>query len=45
MMTLFPQEFWRDAASPALRRYPSDIPWDDPELCRELVGWRYQARG
>lgn len=45
MMTLFPQEFWRDPKSVALRRYPSDIPWDDPALCRELLSWTYEARG
>lgn len=45
MMTLFPQEFWRDPQSVALRRYPSDVPWDDPALWRELLSWRYEARG
>jgi hypothetical protein len=45
MMALFPQELWRDPASPALRRYPSDVPWDDPALCRELLSWRYEAHG
>lgn len=45
MMALFPQEFWRDPASPLLRRYPSDVPWDDPQLWRELLTWRYQAHG
>jgi hypothetical protein len=45
MMTLFPQEFWRDPKSAALRRYPSDVPWEDPALWRELLSWRYDARG
>jgi biotin carboxylase len=45
MMTLFPQEFWRDPKSVALRQYPSDVPWDDPALWRELLSWRYEARG
>ncbi len=45
MMTLFPQEFWRDPKSAALRQYPSDVPWDDPPLWRELLMWRYEARG
>ncbi len=45
MLTLFPQEFWRDPKSVALRRYPSDVPWDDPALWRELLSWRYEARG
>jgi len=45
MMTLFPQEFWRDPKSAALRQYPSDVPWNDPALWRELLSWRYEARG
>jgi hypothetical protein len=45
MMALFPQEFWRDPKSAALRQYPSDVPWDDPALWRELLSWRYEARG
>jgi hypothetical protein len=45
MMTLFPQEFWRDPKSAALRRYPSDLPWEDPALWRELLSWRYEAHG
>jgi hypothetical protein len=44
-MTLFPQELWRDPASPALRQFPSDVPWDDPALCRELMSFRYDAHG
>lgn len=42
-MTLFPQEFWRDPQSPALREHPMDVPSDDPELLRELLQWRYQV--
>lgn len=34
----FPQEWIRDSASPHLRRFPVDIPWDDPALARALVG-------
>jgi len=41
MMTLFPQELWRDARSPALHEYPMDVPWDDPALLHELLHWRY----
>jgi hypothetical protein len=44
IMTLFPQEFWRDPQSPALRRYPTDVPWDDPPLLRELMQWRYDLK-
>ena len=43
MMTLFPQEFWRDPQSPALRAHPMDVPWDDPDLLRELLAWRYDV--
>jgi biotin carboxylase len=43
MMTLFPQEFWRDPQSPALRAHPTDVPWDDPALLRELLTWRYDV--
>ncbi|HEX6795680.1 MAG TPA: hypothetical protein VF304_17670 [Casimicrobiaceae bacterium] len=41
-MTLFPQEFWRDPQSPALRAHPMDVPWDDPHLLRELLQWGYE---
>lgn len=34
----FPQEWIRDADSPHLRRFPVDVPWDEPELARALVG-------
>jgi biotin carboxylase len=45
MMTLFPQEVWRDPCSPALHQYPMDVPWDDPPLWLALSGWRYEADG
>ena len=45
MMTLFPQEVWRDPRSPALHQYPMDVPWDDPPLWLALSGWRYEADG
>lgn len=32
VIALFPHEWWRDAASPHLRRHFSDVPWDDPAL-------------
>jgi Carbamoyl-phosphate synthase L chain, ATP binding domain len=32
----FPQEYLRDPDSAYLRRYPSEIPWDDPSLARKL---------
>jgi predicted ATP-grasp superfamily ATP-dependent carboligase len=34
----FPQEWLRDPLSPYLTRYPSDVPWDEPELLAGLVG-------
>jgi len=42
-MTLFPQELWRDPRSPALRSHPMDVPWDDPELLRELLQWQFES--
>ena len=32
----FPQEWLRDPQSPYLYRYPSDLPWDEPELFKAL---------
>ena len=37
----FPQEWLRDPQSPHLTRYPSDVPWDEPELLAHIVGLRY----
>ena len=33
----FPHEWIRDPESPFLRRFPVDIPWDEPELARALT--------
>jgi hypothetical protein len=41
VMTCFPQEYWRDPQSTALNEYPTDAPWDDPDLMRALLEWRY----
>jgi hypothetical protein len=36
----FPQEWLRDPNSPYLRQYPSDVPWDEPELLEALLKLR-----
>ena len=36
----FPQEWLRDPASPYLRDYPVDAPWDDPELFEAMLAMR-----
>ena len=36
----FPQEWLRDPDSPYLRQYPSDVPWDEPELLEALLKLR-----
>jgi hypothetical protein len=33
----FPQEWMRDPQSAHLRRFPVDVPWDEPELARALA--------
>jgi predicted ATP-grasp superfamily ATP-dependent carboligase len=37
----FPQEWLRDPHSPNLRQYPSDVPWDEPELLEALLKLRH----
>lgn len=37
-VALFPQEWQRDPRSPLLSEAFHDVPWDDPELLRALVG-------
>ena len=37
----FPQEWLRDPHSPHLRQYPSDTPWDEPELLAALLRLRH----
>jgi hypothetical protein len=34
----FPLEWIRDPKSHYLREYPVDIPWDEPELVKAIVG-------
>ena len=36
----FPQEWLRDPDSPHLRKYPADVPWDEPELLQALLKLR-----
>ena len=37
MITLFPQEWRRDPASPFLRSTYHDVPWDEPDLLQRLL--------
>ena len=37
LVTLFPQEWLHDPASPALQGYYHDVPWDDPSLIARFV--------
>jgi hypothetical protein len=47
IITLFPQEWMRDPASPFLLSGYHDVPWEDPELIRACCGgkrWRPTLR-
>jgi predicted ATP-grasp superfamily ATP-dependent carboligase len=37
----FPQEWLRDPHSRYLRQYPSDVPWDEPELLEAMLKMRH----
>jgi hypothetical protein len=37
VVALFPHEWWRDDASPHLKRHYVDVPWDDPGLLRHFM--------
>jgi predicted ATP-grasp superfamily ATP-dependent carboligase len=37
----FPQEWLRDPASPWLRDYPADLPWDDPDVFEAMLKLRH----
>jgi hypothetical protein len=39
----FPQEWLRNPASPFLRKYPTDAPWDDPVLLERFLAMRHDA--
>lgn len=39
-VAFFPQEWKRDCASAALTRAYHDVPWDDPDLLRAILGKR-----
>jgi hypothetical protein len=39
----FPGEWLRDPASPWLRKYPVDMPWDDPELLEAMLALRNET--
>jgi hypothetical protein len=36
----FPQEWLRDPKSEWLRKYPTDVPWDEPELIVAMLALR-----
>ncbi|HEX6137457.1 MAG TPA: ATP-grasp domain-containing protein [Casimicrobiaceae bacterium] len=38
----FPREWLRDPESPWLRDFPSDIPWDDPDVFEAMVALRHE---
>lgn len=38
----FPQEWLRDPQSEWLRKYPTDVPWDEPELIVAMLAMRHQ---
>lgn len=38
----FPQEWLRDPHSEWLRKYPVDVPWDEPELFEALLALRHE---
>ena len=38
----FPQEWLRDPASPYLRDYPVDVPWEEPELIEAMLAMRHE---
>lgn len=40
IFVLFPGEWLRDPASQWLRRYPVDVPWDDPQLLEAMLALR-----
>jgi hypothetical protein len=40
---LFPQEWLRDPNSTWLKKYPVDVPWDEPELFEALLALRQSA--
>lgn len=37
----FPQEWLRDPGSEWLRKYPVDVPWDEPDLMRAMLAMRH----
>lgn len=39
----FPQEWLRDPESSYLTRYPSDVPWDEPQLLAALLAFRRES--
>jgi hypothetical protein len=39
----FPQEWLRDPDSEWLRRYPVDVPWDEPDLIRAMLALRARS--
>ena len=38
----FPHEWLRDPQSEYLRKYPVDVPWDEPELIEAMLALRHQ---
>jgi predicted ATP-grasp superfamily ATP-dependent carboligase len=42
-LVVFPREWLNDPASPLLREYPVDVPWDDPALFAALLRMRHEV--
>jgi len=39
-VAIFPREWLRDPASPHLAEFPSDVPWDEPEVFAAMLAMR-----
>jgi hypothetical protein len=42
MVVIFPREWLRDPGSRHLAEFPSDVPWDDPELVAAMFAMRHE---
>ncbi len=43
IVTVFPREWLFDPASPYLRDFPVDAPWDDPQLLEAMFAMRHET--
>lgn len=42
-VVIFPREWLRDPGSPHLAEFPSDVPWDEPELFAAMLAMRHEG--